>query len=287
MSNIIEVQCQDTTESRILFGFMRKVYNAEVKKSKSTVYINQLPESLFFEARQSGQLERNTSIDYNREALLSKKKNGSLTTIKKFKTSVKIEDGVITFIKDAKLIKNTLLLMPDSKLLNGVYSKAFISWNKNTPILEVDRTSKRGLENPLSEKRFNEILSVKVKSKIDFVYSKNKADKLKFMQNTKGRDLSSPETKKIIVNLQRIIDTKHQEECSKAKKIILLYLKNIDAKYYNKTLNNFKKKNLSLGENQAHIDYSEVLYTKIPELQSVLQLNNSELDIFREILTAH
>lgn len=239
--SFIKVECLDTREARILFGVLRKTYNTTLKGSRNP-YANIIPEALKVNTEQTAKAVKYHCNKNNQEAQLSRKKRGKLGSLQIQKTTIKINNGTVEFKTKANEIKLKLTLKDSGVIKDGVYTECYLSFDKNTPILEINRAKVRFAKPGISLKNLEKALTNKARKEISelAILKQFKIRKAKQAFDRFGK------TSDEFIKAFKDVEVSEKENTAKAKLNLYLYIEELNKKYSTIGLTR-----TLFGENQA------------------------------------
>jgi hypothetical protein len=258
-------ECLDTTESRILFGFLRKVYNFTIMSKNINI---PLCDSIISNVKNTAKFAKLTSERNKTEVRLSKKKRGNLPSLNKDKSTIIVKDGKIKFKTKKSQFSYELILKNVSDLKDGVYTEAFISWVNKTPMISINENRARFQKPGISEKNIKKLLKNKLKSEQKIFSSKKSALIRKARNIEKIYGTSSNEFIIALNNVNKSIT----EVKGKIKFNLYYYIEEMNKKYSSLKI----KESLFVGENQANTNL-KILSLKKNTEKSIYDLFYSDM----------
>jgi hypothetical protein len=252
-----KIECLDTTESRILFGYLRKVYNCTLM---SETVETLLTSTIVNDVKSTAKFAKMTSVKNKTEVRFSKKKRGNLPSLNTEKSTITVKDGVVNFKTKKSQYSYELVLKNSSDLKDGVYTEAFISWVNKTPILTVNETKARFQKPGISEKNIKVLFKNKLKAS-QKIFSLKKSALIRKARNVeKTHGINSNE---FIIAFDKL-NKNIKETKGKIKFDLYYYIEEMNKKYSTLKI----KGSLFVGENQAHTDL-KILSLK-PDTESLV-----------------
>lgn len=233
-------ECLDTTNSRVLFGYLRNVYNCSVLGERASANIT---ETLEGDVKKTALFLLMKAKKTNTEIRLARKKRGNLPSYQQIKSTITVKDGLVKFktLKGQKSYELTLKSPKD--LRDGIYTEAYISWEQKTPFITLNRAKARFDRPGISEKNLKRYLKNKlIAEKTNFNVKKSQAIKIAKKTFDKFGENSS-EFKIEKINLIKTIKSFEH----KVKVNLYTYIEKINTKYCTLKIQG----SLFAGENQA------------------------------------
>lgn len=270
-TNFVKFECLDTKEARILFGLLRKTYNSTILNTTNP-FIQYIPKSLYENTKDSARAVKHYCAKNNQEVNFSTKKKGKLGGLHLNKSTITVKDGVIEFKAYKKEIPFRLTLK-DSSLKDGVYTEAYITFEKHTPIIEINLNKIRTNKPGISKEVFEKLCSNKAKKVIlDLLAHKHyKIKKAKRLFNSKGK-----ESKEFLYALQDV-DVSYKVNLYKAKFNLYLYIEELNKKYCSVGINGKIFSDNQAKDNSVFAKDSEQIVFDIFNTKYLTEVEKKEL----------
>jgi hypothetical protein len=246
------IECLDTQKSRVLFGYMRMVYNTEIVRKNTYVLAEYLPKTIYKDVRKLSTFVKMDNAKNNTEMKFLTKKKGYLPTLNQHKSIIQVRNGVITFNSDRNEVKFELEAKDKSQLKDGIYYDSYVCWFKGIPHIEIKGNYRRNFKSCFAKHEVAELLGKKFEKYAD-VLRNNRIEKIQFAQKVEQRfGKSSPEFAKAFGAVKKTDDS-----LSKFVKINLYkYIDELNQKYIsNKGVpEQMQNRRFYFGENQANLN---------------------------------